>query len=189
MSLLAPGRNLVLAGLMGTGKSTVGRTLAARLDRRFVDTDAEVEAATDSTVAEVFTTLGERRFRALEAERIRHVAALRGQVIAVGGGALLDLANVTHLRATGDLVLLDADPAVLAARIEAEDGGASRPLLAGVEAAAVLTELRERREEVYAAAASHAVDTTGRTPDEVAAEVLAWARLVPGLLTREERGL
>jgi shikimate kinase len=187
VSLLAPGRNLVLVGLMGVGKSTVGRLLAAHLQRRFVDTDAEVEAAAGATVAELFATLGERRFRQLEAERVRHVAALRGQVVAVGGGALLEPANVTHLRGTGDLVLLDADPAELAQRILDEDAGASRPLLAGTrDPADVLAELRARRERVYEAAASHAIDTTGRTPEEVAEEVLAWAMAVPGLLTREE---
>lgn len=187
MSLLAPGRNLVLVGLMGVGKSTVGRILAERLQRPFTDTDAEVEAAAGATVAEVFGRLGQRRFRALEAERVRHAAALRGQVIAVGGGALLDPGNVTQLRGTGDLILLDADPAELAARIVTEDGTASRPLLAGSDdPEAALAALRARREEVYAAAASHLIDTTGRTPQEVADEVLAWASLVPGLLTREE---
>lgn len=186
MSLLAPGRNLVLVGLMGVGKSTVGRILAQRLERRFVDTDADVEAAAGTTVAELFATVGERHFRALEAERVRHVAALRGQVIAVGGGALLNPSNVTHLRGTGDLVLLDAEPAELAARIAAEDQGASRPLLTGGAPEARLAELRAQRDAVYAAAASHVVDTTGRTPEEVAGEVLTWAALVPGLLTREE---
>lgn len=187
MSLLAPGRNIVLVGLMGVGKSTVGRILAERLERGFVDTDAEVEAAVGGSIDEVFRRLGQRRFRALEAERVRHAAALRGQVIAVGGGALLDPGNVTQLRGTGDLVLLDADPAELAARITAEDGGTSRPLLAdSADPEAALAALRDQREQVYEAAASHAIDTTGRTPEEVADEVLAWAVLVPGLLTREE---
>lgn len=187
MSLLAPGRNIVLVGLMGAGKSTVGRLLAERLQRHFVDTDAEVEAAAGASIAEVFARLGQRRFRALESERVRHAAALRGQVIAVGGGALLDPGNVTQLRGTGDLILLDAEPAELAARVLAEDKAASRPLLAGSDdPEVVLAALRLRREEVYEAAASHVIDTTGRTPAEVADEVLAWACLVPGLLTSEE---
>jgi shikimate kinase len=187
MSLLAPGRNIVLVGLMGVGKSTVGRILAQRLQRPFVDTDEEVEAAVGASIADVFARLGQRRFRALEAERVRHVAALRGQVLAVGGGALLDPGNVTQLRGTGDLVLLDADPAELAERIVAEDSGMSRPLLAGApDPEAALAALRAEREQVYEAAASHAIDTTGRTPEEVADEVLAWASVVPGLLTREE---
>jgi shikimate kinase len=187
MSLLAPGRNIVLVGLMGVGKTTVGRILADRLQRPFVDTDAEVEAAVGTTISEVFLRLGQRRFRALESERVRHAAALRGQVVAVGGGALLDPGNVTQLRGTGDLILLDADPAELADRIVAQDGGVSRPLLTGAhDPEAALAALRAEREEVYEAAASHAIDTTGRTPEEVADEVMTWARMVPGLLTREE---
>jgi len=191
VSLLAPGRNLVLVGMMGTGKSTVGRILAQRLHRPFVDTDTEVEAETGATIAEVFAARGERRFRALEAERIRHVAALRGQVIAVGGGAVLDPANVTQLRGTGDLVLLDADPEELAARIAQQDDEDPdqpvRPLLASAEhPAALLAQIRAQRDLVYLAAASYVVDTTGATPEEVADRVLAWAVGVPGLLSREE---
>lgn len=187
MNLLAPGRNLVLVGVMGAGKSTVGRILAERFQRPFVDTDERVERAARMPVGELFARYGERHFRALEAEQIRHAAALRGQVLAVGGGALLDPGNVTQLRGTGDLVLLDAEPVELAARIAAEDEGMSRPLLAGASnPEEVLAELRLRRDAVYVAAASHSVDTTGRTPEEVADEVLAWAAAVPGLLTRDE---
>jgi shikimate kinase len=149
-SLLSPGRNLVLVGMMGTGKSTVGRILARRLDRPFVDTDAAIEARTGRTVAQLFAELGERRFRALEAEEVRRVAALRGQVVAVGGGAVLDPANVTHLRGTGDLVLLDGDPAALAARIAAEQGDDPvRPLLAAqADPAAALATLRRAQGRV-----------------------------------------
>src|SRR5690606_37550659 len=130
MSLLTPGRNIVLIGLMGVGKSTVGRLVAQRLHRPFVDTDVEIARAAGRSIAELFAEEGERGFRAREAERIRHVAALRGQVIAVGGGAVLDPSNVTHLRATGDLVLLDADPAELARRVASLPDAGCRPLLA-----------------------------------------------------------
>lgn len=191
MSLLAPGRNLVLVGLMGTGKSTVGRIIAERLQRPFVDTDADVEAEMGVSIAELFDTLGERRFRALESERIRHVAALRGQVIAVGGGTVVDPRNVTHLRGTGDLVLLDADPDELAKRIAEQEASSpaapERPLLADAEdPAKALAELRTRRDAAYLAAASHVIDTTGKPPEEVAQAVLDWAVQVPGLLTDEE---
>jgi shikimate kinase len=187
MSVLAPGRNIVLVGIMAVGKSTVGRLLADRLQRPFVDTDELVARRAGSSIAELFARFGERRFRALEAEQIRHAAALRGQVLAVGGGALLDPGNVTQLRGTGDLVMLDADPTELAARVAAEDEGVSRPLLAGArDPEEVLAELRLRRDATYVAAASHVIDTTGRTPEEVAERVLEWALEVPGLLTRDE---
>jgi len=112
MSVLAPGRNIVLLGLMGAGKTAVGRLVAQRLARPLTDTDAMVEAQARMPIAEIFASEGERGFRRRESEVVRQASALRGQVIAVGGGAVLDPANVTHLRATGDLVWL--------ARLQAE---------------------------------------------------------------------
>lgn len=184
-SVLAPGRNLVLIGMMGAGKTVVGRLVAARLGRPFVDTDALVEAEARKPIPEVFAGEGERGFRDREAAVIRRVSALRGQVVAVGGGAVVDPANVTSLRATGDLVLLDAPPEILAGRVAGGDG---RPLIAGAADLAVrLAEVRTQRDGAYRRAAAHTVDTTGRTTQEVAAAVLAWARAQPGLLTRDER--
>lgn len=183
MTVLTPGRNIVLIGLMGAGKSTVGRLLAEQLGRPFVDTDEVVVTESGRTIPEIFAAEGERGFRREESAAVRHVAALRGQVIAVGGGAVLDPANVTQLRAAGDLVLLDAEPDALAARVG--DGG-DRPLLAGDDAEARLRALREARAGAYADAAGFAIDTTGRSPQDIAAAVLAWARRQPGLLARDE---
>lgn len=187
MTDLRPGRNIVLIGLMGAGKSTVGACLARILGRPLVDTDAVVEHESGSTVADIFAAGGERAFRQLEAAAVRHVCTLRGQVIAVGGGAVLDPANVTQLRATGDLVLLDADPATLAERIGA---ATDRPLLGDTDdPARRLSQLREQRAAAYAAAAAHVVDTQDRTPEQVAEAVLDWARRQPGLLSHEELAL
>lgn len=186
MNVITPGRNLVLIGLMGAGKTTVGQLLAERLARPFVDTDAIVEQQAGLAVSEIFSQRGERAFRALESEAVRHVSALRGQVIAVGGGAVSTPGNSTQLRMSGDLVLLDADPAVLADRV-AEDPLA-RPLVAEAEdVTARLAELRRRRDGDYAAAASLTVPTDARTPDEIADEILSWAAHRPGLLTLDER--
>lgn len=184
MSLLSPGRNIVLIGLMGAGKSTVGRLVAQRLDRPFVDTDDVVERDAGATIAEIFAEHGERRFRQLEAAAVRRVAALRGQVIAVGGGAVLDPGNVTQLRATGDLVLLDAEATTLADRV-GEPG--NRPLLSQADDVEErLASLRAARAEAYTDAAGHAIDTTQRTPDQIADAVLRWAAEQPGLLSRDE---
>lgn len=185
MSLLAPGRNIVLIGLMGTGKTTVGRGVAARLGRRFVDTDAEVEREAGRSVADIFSTEGERGFRRREAEVVRRVAALRGQVIAVGGGAVVDPENVTQLHGTGDLVLLEASSSTLAARLA---GGTGRPLLdgAGELLGDRLEALRSERDSAYAGAASVVVGTDGRSAEEVIEDVLAWARQSPGVLTPDE---
>ena len=184
MSDLAPGRNIVLIGLMGAGKSTIGRLVAAQLGRPFADTDDVVEATAGVSIADIFAAQGERGFRRLESAAVRQVAALRGQVVSVGGGAILDPGNVTQLRSTGDLVLLDGDPATLALRI---GEGATRPLLAGDEdRAMLLASLRAERAAAYSRAATHVVDTTRMDPGEVAAAVVGWARRQPGLLSRDE---
>jgi shikimate kinase len=179
-SELAPGRNLVLIGMPGSGKTVVGRLLAERLGRPFVDTDEVVEA-------ELPQSEGTRAFRYLEREAVRGVSALRGQVVAVGAGAVTDPANVTALRATGDLVLLDASDAELAARLATCEN--RERLWDAPEPRTGLAAMRSRREGAYRSAATHTVDTSGRTPEEVAGAVLAWARTKPGLLSRDERDL
>ncbi|HWP34554.1 MAG TPA: shikimate kinase, partial [Thermodesulfobacteriota bacterium] len=93
------GRNLVLVGLMGAGKSAVGRALAARLGRPFVDTDALVEARAGRPIPAIFAAGGEAAFRALEREVVAEVASRGGQVIATGGGAVVDPASRAALRA------------------------------------------------------------------------------------------
>ena len=185
MNVISPGRNLVLIGLMGSGKTTVGQRIAERLGRPFVDTDQVVEERTGLSITELFGD-SERTFRDEEAAAVRHVSALRGQVIAVGGGAVLDPMNVTHLRSTGDLILLDAMASVLASRVG--DTG-SRPLLAAsADPTASLAHLQQERADAYRSAASVVVDTNGKSPDEVASEALAWAQTRFGLLNRDEVG-
>ncbi|CAN5297069.1 hypothetical protein BH20ACT9_BH20ACT9_10760 [soil metagenome] len=188
MSVIAPGRNIVLFGMMGAGKTEVGHVVATRLRRPFWDTDDIVEREAGMTVAGIFAERGERAFRRHEAEAVRHVAALRGRVVAVGGGAVLDPDNTTQLRATGDLVWLDAGPAELAERVG--DHAGDRPLLGSGDAAGLRERLRrlaERREQAYARAADHRIDTSGRSPGEVASALIAWARTRPGLLAPDER--
>jgi shikimate kinase len=186
VSVLLPGRNLVLIGLMGSGKSTVGEVLARRLDRPFVDSDERVEREADKSIKDIFAEDGERAFRRLEAAVIRQVAALRGQVIAVGGGAVLDPANVTQLGMTGDLVLLEAPPDVLSQRLDEAEAG-ERPLLHDADdLTARLAGLLDERRAEYERAAAYTVATSGRDPEDIATEILDWARTRPGLLARDE---
>lgn len=119
--------NIVLCGFMGTGKSAVGRELAAVLGREFIDFDAVVAARYGGTVAEIFAHEGEAGFRRREREVVAEMAPARGAVLATGGGVLLDPQNRHHLIAGGELVLLTASPRVLASRL-AHDR--ERPLLA-----------------------------------------------------------
>lgn len=115
---------------MGSGKTAVGKALALRLRRPFLDTDTMVERAARMTVAEVFLRKGEPFFRRLESRAVRRAAAGRGQVVATGGGAALDPKNVAAMRRKGIVVWLRASFASVLRRIE-RDGTRLRPLVLG----------------------------------------------------------
>jgi shikimate kinase len=167
--MTAPARHLVLVGLMGAGKTTVGKLCAARLGRDFVDTDDVVVRLAGMPFPELFETLGERGFRTIEKEAVRDVCASPVPlVIATGGGAVIDADNRRTLSTAGFVVWLRAPVDALVARVG--DGG-DRPLLAnGPEAA--LTRLLRMREPAYEAVSDLAVDTEARDADAVAAAVL-----------------
>jgi shikimate kinase len=160
----------VLVGLMGSGKSTVGRLVAARLGRPFRDSDEMIEVTAGRTVRDIWLADGEPAFRMLE------TAALRGalddtepSVIAAAGGVVLAEANRRALRAADATVIwLTADPATLVGRASR---GNHRPLLDD-DPAGTIEAMAEERDELYREVADATVDTAGRTPAEVAAEVI-----------------
>jgi shikimate kinase len=163
-------RHLVLVGLMGAGKSTVGERCAAELGRPFVDTDRLVELHAGTTVADVFAQQGEAAFRALERTAVADACASpEPLVIACGGGAVLDADNRRVLREHGVVVWLRAGADVLGARV---GSGAGRPLLHGAPPAATLERLAELRAPSYEAAAHVAVDTDGLPIEAVTTRVI-----------------
>jgi 3-dehydroquinate synthase len=162
-------RHLVLVGMMGSGKSTVGRACAAELGRELIDTDALVEEGAGRSVAEIFASAGEAEFRERERRAVFEACDRPPAVIACGGGAVLDADSRARLRATGVVVWLDAPPAVLAARI---DDGAGRPLIAHQpEPVGALTRLAHERSDAYTAAADVVVDAAADV-DTVTASAL-----------------
>jgi shikimate kinase len=164
-------RHLVLVGLMGAGKTTVGRRCAAALDRGFLDTDELVEANTGISVPEIFERDGEAAFREYERAAVRDACASPVPlVIACGGGAVLDPGSRALLRARGTVVWLQASPEVLGARVGA---GKDRPLLGGEQGAVTTLErLATMRAPAYEAAADVVVDTDGCSVAQVAERVL-----------------
>ena len=163
---------VLLVGMMGAGKSTVGRLVAERLGWEFRDVDDEVERASGAAVAEVFASVGEEGFRRAEREALTScLAGTADAVVSVGGGAVLSSANRDALRDAGTVVWLRARPGTLAARV---GDGAGRPLLAGdAGPAARLEELARARAELYSVVADAVVDVDGLTPAEVAELVVA----------------
>lgn len=163
-------RHLVLVGLMGAGKTTVGRRCAKRLGRPFVDTDDLVVALAAMPVDEIWRDGGEARFRELEQRAVIDVCASpEPLVIACGGGTVVDSDNRRRLRDAGIVVWLRAPAAVLAQRVGT---GARRPLLAG-DPEGALVRLAAAREDAYAASAEIVVDTEELGRDQVADAVVA----------------
>jgi len=160
--------NVILVGFMGAGKSSVGRILARRLGRCFVETDDMITAHEGRTIPEIFASRGEAYFRALEDDMVRLLALKRGDVIATGGGLPCREGRPEALRAIGTVVWLAGDFETLYER--ARRGG-DRPMLEGRtrEQTAALYEDRKR----FYAQADVTVDTSGLTPDQVAGRVAA----------------
>ena len=167
------GSQLALIGFMGTGKTTVGRLLAAELGSEFVDLDALIAERSGLSIPAIFAREGEEGFRRREKELLRAVAGRPRQVLATGGGIVLDPANVETLRATGLVVWLHASLSAIVARVGRGEG---RPLLKGGDLETTAAALLAAREEIYRRAADFAVDTTDLPPAEVARRVAAWFR-------------
>ena len=164
-----PARHVVLVGPMGSGKSTLGRGLAAWLGLAFVDVDARIVAAAGCDIPTLFATEGEASFR--QRETLALVEALAGEaaVIATGGGAVLADANRNAMREAGKVVCLQVDAATQLARLT---GDTDRPLLALPDRAQRLADLQAIREPLYREVAHLIFDTSALAP-EAAIEALA----------------
>ncbi len=163
-------RSIFLVGLSGSGKTTVGRLLAAHLGARFIDTDAELERIAGRSIPDIFASEGEAAFRALERQIVLHVSEDGPLVVSTGGGAPMDPASRRVMHASGTIVCLDAATDVLLARL-ADQGTSDRPLLSdnGEE---TLERLRAERRVAYAEADVR-IDTTGLEQDQIAAMIAA----------------
>jgi shikimate kinase len=173
MASAANGGHLALVGLMGSGKSSVGRVLARRLDRRFVDLDKRIVADAGLTIPEIFERDGEAGFRRLEADALGAVLADDEPVVlATGGGVVVRPENVDALRAGATVVWLRGTPETLAGRV---GDGKGRPLLTSGDESIVdrLRRLSGERDHAYRVAAHLVVDIDRRTRDQVVDEVLA----------------
>jgi shikimate kinase len=148
--------NIFLVGLMGAGKTTVGRMLARRLSKSFHDSDHDVEERTGVRIPVIFDIEGEAGFRKREAEALARLTLLENTVLATGGGAVLSPQSREHLRARGRVVYLHARPAELAKRLGRDR---SRPLLQGADPRVLLERLYQERDPLYREVADLVLDT------------------------------
>lgn len=161
-------RNIALTGFMAVGKSAVGRTLARKLGRRFVDLDRMIEKSEGMRVQDIFSRKGESYFRQAERQALAEVLGQEEQVIATGGGVVIDEENLRLLRERSFVVCLTAAPEVLLRRAGKSK---QRPLLKGADRAQRIGELLAQREKNYAQA-HVAVDTSHLTVEQVVEKIL-----------------
>jgi len=174
-----PARHLVLIGLPGAGKTTVGRALARRLRRPFVDLDAEIEQLFEKSITRIFAEDGEAAFRLGEAQlSARMAVSTEPAVVAPGGGWVMNEAATAHLRGSACIIYLRVSPEEAVRRMGR--GVTRRPLLASGDVDSALAALHDRRREAYERLAHWTVDTAGLPRGQVVARVL-------GLVTADER--
>ena len=162
------GLNLYLVGMMGSGKSSVGRPLAEALGYRFLDADSSVEQVAGRSIAEIFASEGESGFRDLESAVLNQIASWHSLVVATGGGAVTRKPNWGHMQ-QGIVIWLDAPEELLLERLAADP--TPRPLMESADRAARLASLLAERRPLYSQADIQILQD-GRSPERVAEQIL-----------------
>lgn len=162
--------NVVLIGYRGTGKSTVGKIVAARLGRELFSTDAEIVKSAEQTIPQIVEQHGWEYFRDLETKMCQDLAGKDGLVIDTGGGAILRPQNVEVLKLTGKLFWLTASVETIAKRVGSDT---QRPSLTGTKSfIEEIQDVLQERIPKYQAAADHLIETEGKSVTQVADEIL-----------------
>lgn len=169
--------NLVLIGFMGTGKSSVGRLIAAKLRFQFFDLDAVIAERASLEIPEIFVEHGETHFRDLETSALESCSHLTRSVFATGGGIVIRAHNRTVLRELGFVVQLTASEEVIFERVSRN---AHRPLLQTADPRATISEMLAARRSLYEEAAQLTIDTSERNHQQSADEIVAAARAAFG---------
>jgi len=161
--------NIALIGFMGAGKSSVGRALAGRLRKRYVELDALIEKRSGKSINDIFASEGETAFRMLEAELTAEVAGGKNQVIACGGGVVLNQVNIDNLKESSAVIYLEASPEVILQRTA---GSKARPLLKNTDRESTIRKLLEMRLPLYNKAADITIDTSDMSIDEAVQRIM-----------------
>jgi shikimate kinase len=173
MNKLLQGVDVYLIGMMGSGKSTIGKILAQKLNYRFFDTDVLIEKVAGKPIPEIFATEGEEYFRDLETQVLKEVSSCRSSAIATGGGIIQKQINWSYLR-QGLIVWLDVDLEILKKRLSEDD---NRPLAGKLES------LLEKRRSLYSQADLRIQCLEPQTPEQIADYIL---EKIPGMIMGKE---
>ena len=158
--------NIYLIGMMGSGKSTVGKTLSEKMHKPFIDLDSEIEKATGKNISEIFDTDGEKQFRKMETKQLKQYSE---SIVACGGGIVLKDENREFINENGATILLTASMEELSHRLS--DSG-NRPLLADENTEEALTKLWLERQLHYLNTADFTIETDGKNPEQLTEEIL-----------------
>ena len=179
MNNLLQGINLYLVGMMGAGKTTVGRLLASELEYGFVDTDEVITASAKKSINKIFAEEGEAEFRQLESDVLSQVSAYTKLAVATGGGIILKRENWSYLH-HGLIVWLDATPELLYNRLKEDT---TRPLLQDSNPLLKISNILKERESLYALADLRITLQEGETPEEIAKRVM---KQIPSVLKHSD---
>ena len=160
--------NIGLIGFMGTGKTEVGRLLAASLSIPFHDTDQLIQEMTGKTIGEIFAESGEQVFRDIESKVVGEICDSNNNVISFGGGVILRKQNVDRIRDSCTVVLLNADPVTIHSRVISND---SRPLLQGSIMLDRIRRMHQEREALYSKAMDIEIDTDNKSASEIVSQI------------------
>ena len=158
--------NIYLLGMMGSGKSTVGRALSQKIDKTFIDLDSEIEQSVGKTISEIFEKDGEENFRHIESSKLHQYS---NSVVACGGGIILNERNRRFIKNNGKAILLKASIAELSDRLS---NSRNRPLLQKNPIKETLTHLWQDRQIHYIETAEFTVETDGKVPEIITDEIL-----------------
>lgn len=161
--------HIYLIGFMGTGKSTVSKALKKKLGWKEIDVDAMIVREQKMPISDIFAAHGEEHFRDIETEAMERIGTMEASIVSCGGGAVLRSQNVENMKKSGTIVLLTATARTVYQRVK---GSKDRPILNGHMNAEYIEQLMEKRRDVYERACDLSVSTDGKTPDQIAGEII-----------------
>lgn len=165
--------NLIFLGYRGTGKTTIGKILKEKLKRKLINMDEEIIKKANMQIPEIVSKYGWDYFRDIESEVAEYSGKMDNCIIDAGGGVVIRQKNIENLKKNGKIILLTADAKTIAERIK---GDKERPALKGKSSTEEIEEVLKERKERYLNAADYVIDTTKKSPEEAAEEIIIFLK-------------
>ena len=160
--------NIFIVGLMGSGKTSIGKLLAKRTGRLFIDTDSEIIKESGMTITEIFNKFGENYFRDLEYKVLSKAKLIENHVISTGGGIILKLENIKIMKSSGTIIFLDIDVETQLSRVKNKK---NRPLLDGDNMIGNLVNIKKERDYIYKNISDYIISISEKNKSEIVGEI------------------